>query len=79
MKSFKKVQEETEVKQEEVFTDRIRRELKQLNRTVLATHLQGKPLNSRRMYAQLYPDKESTETPTRHHKFESVQIGGIDH
>jgi len=48
--------------QEETFTDRVRRELKQLNRTVLAIHLQGKPLNSRRMYAQLYPDDDSTET-----------------
>ncbi len=46
------------LEQEGVFTDRVRRELKQLNRVVLATHLQGKPLNSRRMYAQLYPDKD---------------------
>ena len=67
------------LEQEEGFTDRIKRELKQLNRTVLATHLQGKPLNSRRMYAQLYPDKDSTETLARHHEFKSVQIGGIDH
>ena len=65
--------------QEGEFTERVKRELKQLSRTVLATHLQGKPLNSRRMYAQLYPDKDSTETLARHHEFRSVQIGGIDH
>ena len=55
--------------QEGVFTERVRRELKQLNRIVLATHLQGKPLNSRRMYAQLYPDKDSAETPAKHVEF----------
>ena len=55
--------------QEEVFTERVRRELKQLNRTVLATHLQGKSLNSRRMYAQLYPDKDSAETQAKHVEF----------
>ena len=55
--------------QEEVFTERVRRELKQLNRIVLATHLQGKPLNSRRMYAQLYPDKDSAETQAKHVEF----------
>ena len=67
------------LEQEESFTDRVRKELKQLSRTVLATHLQGKPLNSRRMYVQLYPDKDSTETVARHHEFKSVQIGGKDH
>ena len=55
--------------QEEVFTERVRRELKQLNRTVLATHLQGKPLNSRRMFSQLYPDKDSAETQAKHVEF----------
>ena len=55
--------------QEEVFTERVRRELKQLNRTVLATHLQGKPLNSRRMFAQLYPGKDSAETQAKHVEF----------
>ncbi len=48
--------------QERVFTQRVRRELKQLSRTVLSTHMQGKPLNSRRMYAQLYPDKNTAGT-----------------
>ena len=57
------------LEQEESFTDRVRKELKQLNRTVLATHLQGKPLNSRRLYTQLYPDKDSTGTLVRHVEF----------
>ena len=55
--------------QEEMFTERVRRELKQLNRTVLASHLQGKPLKSRRMYAQLHPDKNSTGTLSGHDEF----------
>ena len=65
--------------QENFYTDRIRIELKELNRTVLATHLQGKPLNSRRMYAQLHPSKDSAEILAKHHEFKSVQIRGIDH
>ena len=55
--------------QEEVFTERVRRELKQLSRAVFATHLQGKPLNSRRMYAQLYPDKGSAEAQAKRVEF----------
>ncbi len=55
--------------QERRFTERVRKELKQLNRIVLATHLQGKPLNSRRMYAQLYPDKDLTEELPKHGEF----------
>ena len=55
--------------QEEMFTERVRRELKQLNRTVLATHLQGKPLNSRRMYAQLYPEKGSAAARVKRVEF----------
>ena len=55
--------------QEEMFTERVRRELKQLSRAVFATHLQGKPLNSRRMYAQLYPDKGSAEAQAKRVEF----------
>ena len=67
------------LEQEESFTGRVRKELKQLNRTVIATHLQGKPLNSRRMYVPLHPSKDSAEILAKHHEFKSVQIGGIDH
>ena len=55
--------------QERGFTQRVRRELKQLSRTVLSTHMQGKPLNSRRMYAQLYPDKNTAGTQANQVEF----------